>query len=146
MLNKSLIYRKISLIQDSLANLEQLAKFSLDEIAADFYKLNTLERLLEKIIMRAIDINQHVILELSEKKSRLPVTYKETFTRLADFKIYSQKFGEKISKSVGTRNVLVHEYDDNQLDYEKVYSSIKDCLKDYGKYCQAILDFLQNKI
>jgi uncharacterized protein YutE (UPF0331/DUF86 family) len=142
MFNKDFIYRKISLIQEDLAKLEELAKFSFEEIASDFYKQNTLERLLEKIIVRAIDINEYLLSEFTAKDTIVPKTYKETFTELAKTGVYSEEFGEQISKSVGTRNVLVHEYDE-EVDDSKVYSSISDCLRDYAKYCGYILKFLE---
>lgn len=141
MLNKDFIYKKISLMQEELANLSEFKNFSLDEIAGDFYKLNALERLLEKIIMRAIDINQHLLLELADIKTKAPKTYKETFTELAEIGVYSQEFGARISKSVGTRNILAHEYDE-EVNYSKVYGSISDCLKDYHQYCEYILKFI----
>lgn len=140
MVNKEFIKRKISLIQDELSNLEKLRGYSLDEIAADFMKLNSLERILEKIIIRAIDINQHLLAELAGKEIEAPKTYKETFLLLAKLDVYSDGFGKKIAKSVGTRNILVHEYD--KVDYSQIYSSIDDCFKDYHKYCEYILDFL----
>jgi len=140
MVDKKFVKRKISLIQDELANLEKLSGYSLDEIAADFMKLNSLERILEKIIARAIDINQHLLAELAGKNIEAPKTYKETFLLLSKLDIYSDDFGKRIAKSVGTRNILVHEYD--KVDYSQIYSSIDDCLKDYHKYCEFILDFL----
>ena len=141
MLDKNLIRTKIELIQDELAHLVELADFSFDEIAADFYKYNTMERLLEKIVIRAIDINQHLLLESSTYKMAVPRTYAETFMMLADLSVYSKDFAVEISKSVGTRNILVHEYD--KTDQNQIYSSIGDCLRDYHKYCDYILKFVE---
>lgn len=141
MLNKNFIKRKISLIQEEFPKLEELSKYSFQEIISDFIKEAALERILERIIMRAVDVNEHIIVELSTKKTSPPKTYKETFLRLVDFKIYPQGFAEQISKSVGTRNILVHDYD--AVDYSKIYSSIINCLKDYHQYCEYILKFLE---
>lgn len=143
MINETFVRRKIALIQDEFSNLEKLSKYSFDEIVSDFIKQAALERILEKIIMRAIDINQHIIAELSNKDTIAPKDYKETFLRLVNFKIYPADFAEQIGKSVGARNVLVHDYD--KVDYSIIYSSVKDCLKDYHQYCQYILDFLEKK-
>ena len=141
MLNKKFITEKISLIQGEFPLLEKLSKYSFKQIVTDPFKQNTLERVLEKIINRAIDINQHFIAEFSTKETSAPKTYKETFLNLIDFKIYPQEFAEQISKSVGTRNILVYDYD--TVDYSKIYSSINDCLKDYHQYCEYILKFLE---
>ncbi len=143
MINKEFIVRKITLIQSDFPLLEDLAKYSFNEIVADPMKQAALERTLEKIIMRAIDINQHIISDLASKNTVAPKDYKETFVGLVEFNIYSKKFADEISKSVGMRNVLVHEYD--KIDYNRIYSSMKDCLRDYHQYCQYILDFLEKK-
>ncbi len=141
MLNKDFVYTKISLIEEELSRLEEFSQYSLDKIASDYKKQAIFERLLERVISRAIDINQHLIAELSTKETLSPKNYKETFSGLVKFKIYSQKFAEQISKSVGTRNILVHDYDN--VDYGKIYASISDCLKDYHQYCEYILKFLE---
>ncbi len=142
MLKKDFVYRKISLIQEDLVRLSDLAKFSFKEIVSDFYKQNTLERLLEKIIMRAVDINHHLLLEFATEDIKTPKTYKETFTELSKIGVYPKEFGDGISKSVGTRNILIHEYDE-ETDYSKIYNSVSDCLKDYHKYCEFILNFVK---
>ena len=143
MLRKDFIKKKTSLIQEDLGRLLVFKDFTLEEIASDFFKYNTLERLLEKIIMRAVDINQHIIGELADEGTLAPTNYRETFKEIAKFEIYPEEFGKKISLSVGTRNILVHDYDDEGTDYEKIYHSVGDCLKEYHKYCEYILKFLE---
>ena len=141
MVNKEMVKRKISLIQDEMVNLEKLAEFSFQEITKDFLKQAALERILERIIGRAIDINQHLIVELTTKEISPPKDYKETFLKLAEIKVYPEEFAKKISKSVGTRNILAHEY--NKINYNEIYSSVSDCLKDYHQYCEYILEILK---
>ncbi|MEK7564731.1 MAG: DUF86 domain-containing protein [Patescibacteria group bacterium] len=141
MFKKDLIQRKISLIQDDLSKLAQLSNFSIEEIVGDFLKQATVERLLERTISRAIDINEHLIAELATANTMPPKDYRETFLRLSDLDIYPKEFAQEIAKSIGTRNLLVHEYD--KIDYEKVYASINDCLRDYHKYIDYILKFLE---
>jgi uncharacterized protein YutE (UPF0331/DUF86 family) len=141
MIREIFVLRKITLIQDELAKLADLAKYSLKEITSDFVKQAALERYLERIINRAIDINQHLIAELATKDTSPPLDYTETFLRLAALGIYPSDFSQRIAKSVGTRNILIHEYD--AVDYSNIYSSIYDCLKDYHEYCNYILIFLE---
>ena len=143
MVKNDFIEKKIDLIQSELARLAEFSDFTLEEVAEDFYKYNTLERLLEKIIMRAVDINEHLLSELATEKTKVPETYKETFFELAKIGVYSEEFAAQISKSVGTRNVLVHDYDDDETDYRRIYASVTDCLKEYHQYCGYILEFLK---
>ncbi len=140
MLKVNFLKRKLKLIQDDLNNLSKLKQFTFSEIAADFYKLSTLERLLERIVMRAIDINEHLISELANGNEEIK-SYRDTFLLLADFKIYPSDFAKKIAKSAGLRNAIVHQYDN--LDLSLVYSSVKSALSEYLKYCQYILKYIE---
>ena len=124
-----------------MVKLSDLAKYTIDEVAKDFVKQAAVERILERIIARAIDINQHIVAESGDKNTSAPKDYKETFTALVDIGVYDNNFAQEISKSVGTRNMLVHEYD--KADYSRVYNSIGDCLRDYNRYCEYILKFLE---
>ena len=72
------VRRKIKLIQEDLSELDNLAHYSFDEITKDHIKFLAVERLLEKIIMRAIDINQHMIAELGRGDERVR-GYEDTF-------------------------------------------------------------------
>ena len=141
MIRKDLVQRKISLIQDELVKLRQFETMTLDEIATDFLKQNALERILEKIINRAIDINNHLIAELAKETTSPPKDYHDTFLRLAELGLYPLEFAREIAKSVGTRNMLAHEYE--RVDEKAVYDSIGDCLKDYHAYGDYILKFLE---
>ncbi len=141
MIRENFVLRKITLIQNELAKLADLAKYSFREITNDFLKQAALERYLERIINRAIDINQHLIAELATRDTNPPLDYTETFLRLADLGIYPPEFSQRIAKSVGTRNILAHEY--NTIDYSSIYSSISDCLRDYHEYCNYILTFIE---
>lgn len=141
MIKENFVKRKIDLIQNELVHLVPVSKLSFEEISKDFMKQAAVERVLERIINRAIDINQHLISNLADLKTEPPLDYTETFLRLVDFGVYSRDFAEEISKSIGTRNVLSHEYD--KMDEQKIYNSIADCLRDYSEYCGYILKFLE---
>ena len=144
MIRENFIIRKITLIQNELANLSELAGYSFQEIVSDFIKQAALERYFERIINRAIDINQHLIAELATKDTNPPLDYTDTFLRLADLGVYPKDLAQRISKSVGTRNILVHDYE--AVDYGSIYSSITDCLRDYHEYCEHILRFLKKHL
>ncbi len=129
-------------MQDDLAKLTTFSAYSFEDIAGDFVKQAAAERMLERIITRAIDVNQHLIAALAGKDSSPPKDYRETFMLLAELGVYPKDFAEGIAKSIGTRNVLVHEYD--KTDVKLIYDSIGDCVRDYQKYIEYLLKFLEN--
>ena len=138
MLDKEFIKNKINFIQEELGILSKLQNYSFQEIVSDYFKHSTVERIIEKVIGDALDVNQHIISE--SQKIEVPNDYKGTFLVLANLMILPKDFSETIAQSVGLRNALVHNY--RRLDEEKLYHSIKDCLNDYTKYCEYILSFI----
>jgi uncharacterized protein YutE (UPF0331/DUF86 family) len=101
--------RKLKLIAEDLSHLKEFSDYDLDELAKDFLKLAATERLLERIVIRVTDINNHLIAELSKGTEEIR-GYADTFKGLVNFKIYSQDLTEKLAEDAKFRNILVHEY------------------------------------
>jgi uncharacterized protein YutE (UPF0331/DUF86 family) len=142
MLNKDFIFRKIKLIQEDLARLEPLGHLAFNELAKDSVSYAATERMLERIVTRAIDLNRHVIAELGVGNEKVR-TYEETFSALAVLGVYPPDFAALIAPSAGLRNILVHEYD--EIDPKKVYVSVGKALEQYSRYCDFLLKFLDKQ-
>jgi uncharacterized protein YutE (UPF0331/DUF86 family) len=138
------VRRKLHLIAEDLGRLLHFRDRTLDELAGDFVVMAAVERLLERVVMRAIDVNQHILSELAtgreERITRL--TYRDTFLRLAEIGVYPVEFAEQIARSAGLRNILVHDY--NDLDRSLVHNSINSCLRDYQRYVDYITNLLNH--
>jgi uncharacterized protein YutE (UPF0331/DUF86 family) len=143
MVNKDFVNRKIKLIQEDLACLEPMSHLSLEQLAEDSISYAATERLLERIVTRAIDINRHLIAELGAGTEKMR-TYEDTFLALAELKVYSVDFAKSIAPSAGLRNILVHEYD--SVDMNKIYLSVGKALEQYAAYCKFLLEFLDSAI
>lgn len=134
--------RKIKLIQEDLSKLDNLAGYTFDQISKDDIKLMAAERYLEKIIMRAIDINQHIISVMGRGDERIR-GYEDTFYILAKLGAYDEEFAKQIAPSAGLRNRLVHEYNDTQQ--EIIYQSIGQAVREYVQYCDYVLKFIEKQ-
>jgi len=142
MIRPEFLQRKMQLIADDLERLVRFKDETLESLTRDDVKLAAVERMLERIVMRAIDINEHLISELAtgeERSSRL--AYRDTFLMLTGLDVYPRKFAESIAKSAGLRNILVHDY--NDIDHRIMHGSIRDCLRDYHRYLEYLTAFLQ---
>lgn len=139
MIDNAMVKNRIERIEEDLLHLKDFVGFSFDDIAKSYNTHKTVERIIEVIVNHAIDINQHIIAESG--KGHLPFDFKESFLLLTDLAVYPKEFAERISQSAGLRNILVHEY--TRLDEKKFYHSIKDCYKDYTKYCRHVIDYLK---
>src|SRR3989338_7037981 len=98
MLDRDFINRKIKLIHEDLAKLEALGKYSFDELMQDEMRWSAAERYLEKIITRAIDINQHLVAELGTGTEKIK-GYEETFYAVAELHVYDKDFATRIAPS-----------------------------------------------
>lgn len=137
MIDIEMVKIKIGLIQADLKELLRFKDLSFEEIAKNYDKHKVVERILELVINEAIDINQHLIAE--SDLGKLPFDFKESFTLLSRLNIYSEDFAQEIAKSVGLRNILVHQY--RKLDEQIFYQSINLCLEQYHKYCAFIIKY-----
>lgn len=138
MLRPEFVERKLQLIAEELGRLTDFRDVSYDALIADPVRLAAVERMLERIVLRAIDVNEHLISALAtgaEQKSTR-VTYRETFLKLADYEVVSSEFAERIASSAGLRNILVHEY--NDVDHRIVHAAIRTALEDYTRYVETI--------
>ena len=144
MVRPEFVSRKLHLIADDLERLIRFKDETLGSLKDDDIKLAAVERMLERIVMRAIDINEHLISELGAgggKSTRL--TYRDTFLLLAELGVYEKDFAEQIGRSAGVRNILVHDY--NDADRKIVHGSIKSCLQDYHRYVELVRNFLDSE-
>lgn len=141
MLRPEFVRRKLALIADDLGRLVAFRDVSLEALRADEVRLAAVERMLERIVMRAIDVNEHLIAALASGEGRISrPTYRDTFLMLADLGVYDKDFGQRIAASAGLRNILVHDY--NDIDRRIVHASIVSCLRDYHEYVERVADFI----
>ena len=70
-------------------------------------------------------------------------SHEDTFHALAELRIYDKAFAQRIARSAGLRNRLVHEY--NDTDPAIIFASVADALKQYTHYCEAVLRFVEKK-
>lgn len=141
MIRKRFVRQKIDLIEQDLEKLEDVKDKTLDDLTKDYFLWNGVQHILQKIIGRGIDINFHLIEELTKPKMETPLDYKETFLKLGEIGVLPEDFAEEIAKSAGFRNVLVHDY--NKIDERIVYRSIDEAIGEYTRYCDYILKFLE---
>jgi uncharacterized protein YutE (UPF0331/DUF86 family) len=141
MVRRDLVRRKLALIAEDLERLAVFRDETLESLKADQIRMAAVERMLERVVMRAIDVNEHLARELAGeecKASRL--TYRDTFLMLAGMGVYPSEFAERIAASAGLRNILVHDY--NDADRRIVHSSILTCLRDYYEYAGYVSAFI----
>ena len=122
---------KIRLIADNLPRLKETLPMSFDEFQSNVLFRSASERYFQLITDAIIDCNQILIemnnLEVSE-------TYFDTFRNLIGKSIFSDNLLERLSNCVGTRNAIVHRYENIQLKRE---------YEDMHKYAPLFTEYLK---
>lgn len=136
--NKLLILEKIDEILRQLKHLKILHKLSGRILLSDDAQMFFAERVMERMIEAAVDINMHII---SDIKEETPKSTFDSFIILGCLKIIPRKFAESIARSTGLRNILAHEY--MKLDIKKFKKGMDDGLRDYPKYVKYIKKILK---
>jgi len=93
-IDKQLIIRKAKLIEEDLSKLKEFENVSLSKYIDSLEIRLQVERLLERIVGRIIDINYHI---LKEDFNIMPTDYYKSFTRLAEEEIIDKKFAEELA-------------------------------------------------
>jgi len=111
---------------------------SLERYLENFEIQLIVERLLEKITGRLIDVNYHI---LREEYEIMPEDYYNSFIAIGKNKIVTEEFAASMAKSVGLRNVLAHEYE--KINQELIHGAIKIALSQVPEYIKKIVNFVE---
>lgn len=136
MIDPELITRKMVLIAADLSALAPYAARPVEDYIASTIDEAVVERHLERIIGRMIDINYHLLIETGQPPPR---DYYESFTRLARIGVLPAGFARQIAACAGLRNRLVHEYD--EIDPARVYAGLHAAVRDVPEYLRLVQEF-----
>ncbi|HCB35193.1 MAG: hypothetical protein A3H73_01940 [Candidatus Taylorbacteria bacterium RIFCSPLOWO2_02_FULL_50_120] len=133
-IEETFIISKIERIKENLEKVRSKLKFSNEEIIKSDDHLAVLERSFQLIVDYAIDINHHFI---KEGGFGIPDDLQSTFTALGEHKLLPKEFAGKISRSVGLRNRVVHQYED--VKPAVFVENLRKNIEDYDEYIKLIL-------
>lgn len=135
MLDKELITRKLSRINQYIAELEPLIRLGEQTIARDSIKCHAAERLFQLVVDTMIDINTHII---RGRAIPPPDDLQSTFTTLGDTDILPKHFAKKLAPIVGLRNAVVHRYE--TVSVERFLHELMRDFNDFKTYATAIAE------
>ncbi len=135
MFDRELIKRKLVQLTNKLSELESVAKVPKEKFIETLIHYEA-ERLVELIVGYAFDINYHFIKELG---LNAPLEYRESFKEIGKKGIIDNSLAVKIADSAGLRNLLVHHYD--EIDLDKFYNGLKGVILDYQEYVKEINNY-----
>ena len=138
MVDRTLILRKLSALEEYLEQITEYRTISIEQYANDWKNQRIIERTLQMMVETCIDIAGHII---SDMKYRIPTSYADSFSVLAENGIVDNNLSQSLEKMAKFRNVVVHDYD--RVDEEIVIGILRKNLDDFVKFKEAVVSFLK---
>jgi uncharacterized protein YutE (UPF0331/DUF86 family) len=136
-IRKEIIRKRLNKLDEYLAILIQLQRYSYDEFVQSPERYGSTERFLQLAIETINDMGNHVVAEMNlgvvNWISDVPFL-------LSKAGYLDQEIKENWIKMIGFRNVLVHDYLD--IDLSLVYDILTNRLKDFEKIKLTFAQFL----
>lgn len=137
MVDKVLLLRKLSELEEYLAQISEYSSVSFEEYSDDWKIQRIVERTLQIMIELCADIAGHII---SDRKLRVPVTYADAFRILSETGLIRPDLGDVMEKMAKFRNIIVHQY--GRIDAAIVIMILRQHLDDFFLFRCAILQTL----
>ncbi len=138
MVDKNLILRKLSTLDEYQKQINEYAKISLKDYTADWKIQRIVERTLQMMIETCLDVSGHII---SHEKLRVPETYADMFRILVQNGTLKESQLEALEKMARFRNIIVHDYE--KIDAEIVIGILQRNLHDFEGFKETIIDYLK---
>lgn len=137
---KQTIERKIEKIYQDLTDLELYKNLSLENYIEDRRRKKEIERTIELILGRVIDINYHI---LTTVFNVVPKDIYESFVEIGKKLEFDTSVLSDLPDASGTRNALAHEYD--KIDDSLIYQALQKTFIQIPVYLNYIGEFLEKE-
>jgi len=138
LVDKALIYRKLSELETYLAQINEYSEITSDKYRSDWKAQRIIERTLQMMIETCADIAGHIA---ADGKMRPPTGYADSFRVLLENRVISPELSGVMEKMAKFRNIVVHQYE--QVDAEIVVIILKKHLDDFIQFKDAVLNLFR---
>jgi uncharacterized protein YutE (UPF0331/DUF86 family) len=133
-MDRQVIDQKLESLFRCLSRIKTKFPTDVSLLASDFDLQDIVSLNLSRAVQLTVDIGGHIV---SVSDFHSPETMGETFDVLAQNKVLSNDLAARLKKSVGFRNIAVHNYD--AINWHIVHSIIKDHLGDFSEFAKAVI-------
>ena len=132
-MDRVVVHQKLESLRRCLARIRSKEPISLDMLQEDFDLQDIVSLNLTRAVQMAVDIGAHMV---SAQTQAAPATMGETFDQLGHMGVITETLALQLKKSVGFRNVAVHNY--NAVNWAIVFSILQSHLQDFEAFAKAI--------
>jgi len=127
------VANKIESLRRCLTRVEQRCPQSPDELIGDIDAQDVLTLNLSRAVQLCVDISLHI---LSSGNQPVPQTMADAFTCLAEEGVITIDLAQSMRKSVGFRNIAIHQYE--KINWLIVYSIATEKMHAFKAFAKAI--------
>lgn len=132
-MDREVIEQKLASLQRCLQRVQAALPADVQELEADFDKQDIVSLNLSRAVQLTVDMGAHL---LSQQAGASPTTMGQTFDLLAQQGVLDQGLASRLKKSVGFRNIAIHNYD--QINWAIVHSIVKNHLGDFSEFARIM--------
>lgn len=136
-MERDVVLNKLESLRRCISRVQDKTPESLDLLIMDYDLRDIIALNLERAIQTCVDIGLHII---SDLEVPVPETMAQTFDVLKKAGCLDVATAERMAKSVGFRNTVVHAY--QEIDWDIVYCIITEHLDDFRDFARQILKFI----
>jgi len=139
-MNEQLLLFKLSSLGRCLDRIESRVPESSEILSRDYDLQDIISLNLQRAVQTCVDIASHIIADLDLKP---PLTMAESFERLYQAGVISYKTKDRMKKSVGFRNIAVHEY--FSINWDIVYTVSTKNLHDFKEFSSEVRNWFKSQ-
>ncbi len=133
-MDRDLIEQKLESLRRALQRINDKCPEPAEMLSRDFDAQDIVSLNLTRCVQLSVDIGSHLI---SCTAHPPPTTMGQVFDILSSTNIITNELAERIKKSVGFRNLTIHNYD--LINWEIVYAIATKHLDDFKQFATAVV-------
>ncbi|WP_350296885.1 DUF86 domain-containing protein [Limnohabitans sp. Rim8] len=137
-MDREVIDQKLDSLRRCIERIRTKLPLTSETFKTDFDVQDIVSLNLTRAVQMAVDIGAHIV---SSQQQVSPGSMGETFDQLGQLGVISADLALQLKKSVGFRNIAVHNY--NTINWDIVQSIVQVHLKDFDQFAKAIVHYLQ---
>ena len=138
-MDTGVIKTKLVSLQRCMERIRQKTPANAQQLAEDF----DLQDILILNLQRAVQISIDIATSILADSPAVPSTMAEAFLLLHRQGVLSEAVARKLAKSVGLRNIAVHEY--TSLDWNVVYAVAHTYIEDFAEFGREISAWVKSR-
>jgi uncharacterized protein YutE (UPF0331/DUF86 family) len=138
-MDEQLVAQKLESLRRCIQRVELKLPDSVETLLTDLDAQDIVSLNLTRAVQMSVDIASHWLAGHSEATA--PKTMGQAFDALANSGVIEHELAVRMRKSVGFRNVMVHNYDD--VNWEIVFAICQYHLSDFRAFAKVFSDLIE---